>query len=434
LATSTTERSFDTVEEFWTDGDLALASEAASARGLDTLDEFEHRFVELLAASGDALVFASAREALRVALGLLKPRRGCDAVVVPSFCCHVVAEAVLAAGMRLLLVDSDPVTGSLNWSSVGRAMRMAETRALVVPHLFGLPVEFREVAAAAARSGIVVIEDCAHCLGARVQGRIAGTLGQMAVFSFNFDKPISLGGGGLLVCNPSAEIAQPLWQSLRATSRTNAPPVDRELQQLLAFRATVLARRRAIRRVGWSWKWRVRRRVRSTLNAAERLGIRRQTAGETFEALGPVKASLGVAMLKGYSRVQRARNANHETLRQALSLWHSGQLPAAASPDIEPSWLRGKVVLPELGATGVDLLGRRLCAAGFRSGRLNWGVPIHEHPAMAHCGSRMHALDSLAQASALARRGLDVPIHQEMSTEDVEYLASLIRDGVACLR
>jgi dTDP-4-amino-4,6-dideoxygalactose transaminase len=135
-------------------------------------------------------------------------------------------------------------------------------------------------------------------------------------------------------------------------------------------------------------------------------------------------------MLERYADVQRTRNANHETLRKALSRWHVGRLPAPASPDIEPSWVRGKVVLSGLDATRVDLLGRRLCAAGFRSGRLNWGIPIHEHPAMARSGSRMRALDSLGQASALARTGLDVPIHQEMATEDVEYLASLIRDGL----
>ena len=55
------------------------------------------------------------------------------------------------------------------------------------------------------KKGIVLIEDCAHCMGAFINSQIVGTIGHCAFFSFNYDKPISLAGsGGAAIFNESS--------------------------------------------------------------------------------------------------------------------------------------------------------------------------------------------------------------------------------------
>ena len=82
-----------------------------------------------------------------------------------------------------------------------RAQLRSDHHAIVVPHLFGVPSDFRPIRRAAAELGILVIEDCAHTVGGRIGKAVAGTLGDLAIFSFTYNKPISVAGGGVLLIN-----------------------------------------------------------------------------------------------------------------------------------------------------------------------------------------------------------------------------------------
>jgi dTDP-4-amino-4,6-dideoxygalactose transaminase len=119
-------------------------------------------------------------------------------IVFPALTFWVVPEIARVLGLTPVFADVDPETFNLTPASFKRAIT-AKTVAVVPTHLWGLPCDMDKIAGIASRHGIVVIEDCAHALGARFRGRPVGTLGDAAFFSFQMIKPLNTYGGGMAV-------------------------------------------------------------------------------------------------------------------------------------------------------------------------------------------------------------------------------------------
>jgi perosamine synthetase len=114
--------------------------------------------------------------------------------------------SIHAVGRRPLLVD----VAADNWNFAPESLAAAlgpATRFVIVSHLHGGLVPMREVMALARRNGITVIEDAAQAPGARVQGRLAGTWGDVGILSFGGSKLLTAGRGGALLTR-RADIAQ----------------------------------------------------------------------------------------------------------------------------------------------------------------------------------------------------------------------------------
>jgi dTDP-4-amino-4,6-dideoxygalactose transaminase len=159
---------------------------------------------ELAARLGVAATAAvsSGTVALELALRALGVGAGHE-VLIPTYVCDALHHAVRRAGAVPVLVDADPVTHSLS-AKDALARRTPRTRAVIVPHAFGLAADLEPFAAL----GIPVIEDCAQALGARLDdGRPAGAAGALAVCSFYATKMIAAGEGGA-VAGPTALIAR----------------------------------------------------------------------------------------------------------------------------------------------------------------------------------------------------------------------------------
>jgi dTDP-4-amino-4,6-dideoxygalactose transaminase len=106
--------------------------------------------------------------------------------------------SVHAVGALPVLVDVDPD----NWNFAPEALAAAvgpATRAVIVSHLHGGVVPMRELTAAAAEHGLAVVEDAAQAPGAFVQGRKAGTWGDVGILSFGGSKLLTAGRGGALL-------------------------------------------------------------------------------------------------------------------------------------------------------------------------------------------------------------------------------------------
>jgi len=125
-------------------------------------------------------------------------------VGVPVYACVTVFEAVAAAGLRCVFVDLAPDTFGYDFDSLGR--HRDEMAAAVVVHTFGFPGDVPAVGDIL--GGRPVIEDCAQALGTRRGGRSVGLEGVASIFSFNYHKPVSAGGGGLLAANDPAVAAR----------------------------------------------------------------------------------------------------------------------------------------------------------------------------------------------------------------------------------
>lgn len=194
-----------------------------------------------------AAVVASGSAALELALRALDVGAGHE-VLIPTYVCDALHHAVVRCGAAPVLVDADPATLSLA-AKDAEARLTARTRALIVPHAFGLAIDLAPFVAL----GVPVIEDCAQALGAEVDGRPAGGAGALAVCSFYATKLIAAGEGGAVV-GPAA-----LVQRVRETRdyderetlapRTNAKLTDMQAalaRSQLARLDAFVARRRAI--------------------------------------------------------------------------------------------------------------------------------------------------------------------------------------------
>jgi dTDP-4-amino-4,6-dideoxygalactose transaminase len=130
-----------------------------------------------------------------------------DEVILPSFTFVSCANAVVRAGGRPVFADIDEATLNVDPASVERLIT-ARTRAIMVVHYGGRAADMAAILELAGRHGLRVIEDAAHAIGARWQGRALGTIGDFGCFSFHATKDITCGEGGALVCRDAADTAR----------------------------------------------------------------------------------------------------------------------------------------------------------------------------------------------------------------------------------
>ena len=155
------------------------------------VEEFEQAFARYLGAPY-AVGVASGTDALHLALRAAGIGPGDEVITVPnSF--TATAMAIVHAGARPVFVDILPETFTLNPARLEGA-RTERTRAVLPVHLYGQPADMAEITAWAERRGLVVIEDACQAHGSAYRGKMAGTLGQAAAFSFYPTK--NLGGAG----------------------------------------------------------------------------------------------------------------------------------------------------------------------------------------------------------------------------------------------
>jgi dTDP-4-amino-4,6-dideoxygalactose transaminase len=121
-------------------------------------------------------------------------------VIIPSFVCTALFNAVHYAGASPVVADVDPGTGNIDPSSVKRLIS-PQTAAIIVPHMFGLPADVSAIK----DFEVPVIEDCAQSLGSSIEGRMVGSFGVAAVFSFYATKVIATGEGGM-VATPDRDL------------------------------------------------------------------------------------------------------------------------------------------------------------------------------------------------------------------------------------
>ncbi|HYC45251.1 MAG TPA: DegT/DnrJ/EryC1/StrS aminotransferase family protein [Burkholderiales bacterium] len=162
-------------------------------------ESFEREFAGYVGAR-HAIALANGTVALELALHALGIGEG-DEVIVPARSFVASAGCVVLRGARPVFADVDAVSGNISADTV-RPVVTARTRAIIAVHLAGWPCEMEPLMALARSRNIRVIEDCAQSHGAAYRGRITGSFGDVAAFSFCQDKIMTTGGeGGMLVTN-----------------------------------------------------------------------------------------------------------------------------------------------------------------------------------------------------------------------------------------
>lgn len=171
------------------------------------LKRFEQEFARAIG-SRFALSTSSCTGAMHLALLALGIGPG-DEVIVPELTWVATASAVVYCGAKPVFVDVDHDTWCLDVASAERAIT-ARTKAIVPVHLYGHPADMVAITSLARKHGIKVLEDAAAALGAEVNHRRVGDLGDVAAFSFQGAKTLTTGEGGMVVTNDRS-----LFESMR---------------------------------------------------------------------------------------------------------------------------------------------------------------------------------------------------------------------------
>ena len=199
------------------------------------VDRFEHDIRELTGSQG-AIATVNGTAALHAAMYLIGVRPG-DLVITQALTFVATCNAMFHMGARPVFIDVAEQSLGLcpratdAWLKDNTELREdgscyhrasgARVAAVVPMHTFGHPVEFDELAAVCKRWQLPIVEDAAEALGSQYRDRHAGTLADYGVLSFNGNKIITTGGGGMVLCQSAENSARA--KHLTTTAKVSHP-------------------------------------------------------------------------------------------------------------------------------------------------------------------------------------------------------------------
>lgn len=168
------------------------------------IKQFEEKFAAYIGRK-EGIAVANGSGALDIAVQALKIGPG-DEVIMPTFTIISPAQSVVRAGATPVLVDSDPLTWNMDVSQI-EAKITPKTKAIIVVHIYGLPVDMDPVLDLCQKYNLYLIEDAAEMHGQTYKGKKCGSFGDISTFSFYPNKHITTGEGGMIMVD-DPELAQ----------------------------------------------------------------------------------------------------------------------------------------------------------------------------------------------------------------------------------
>jgi perosamine synthetase len=382
----------------------ALAAGAAGAFGTASAGRITTR-IRFHWWAREVMLTGSGTQALTLALLAALERRP-GLVALPAYGCYDLATAALGAGATVVLYDLDPDSLQPDPASLEAALAHRPS-ALVLVHLYGIPVDVACIVQAARAGGTLVIEDAAQAFGATIDRRPAGSLGSLAVLSFGRGKGLTGGSGGALLANDDSGV------EAIASARARLNGSDRP-------------------RGGWaelaktSAQWLLARPAVYAIPAA--LPFLR--LGETvFHAPSPVRPMARASMRildSVWTRSLRATKVRYDNALRLLATARAdaGWRALRILPHACPGYLR----LP-LRPPGDDRP-RVLTPAAIRLGIIQ-GYPL---PLSALDGFRDRCVNSdasLPGARLLAESLITLPTHERLSASDLRAIPAWLREMAA---
>jgi dTDP-4-amino-4,6-dideoxygalactose transaminase len=176
---------------------------------------FERAFAAFIGVA-DAVAVPSGRAGLRFTFDAMGLEPGAE-VICSAFGYPIVPFLAKTLGYDLRFVDCEMQTLGMDPEALAAAIS-DKTRVVIATHLYGVPCQIDRIAEIVADRPAALVEDCAHCYGAAVGGRMAGSFGRAGYFSFETSKPINTMGGGMIT-TADAELAA----QMRAVREAESP-------------------------------------------------------------------------------------------------------------------------------------------------------------------------------------------------------------------
>ena len=142
---------------------------------------------------------SSGTGALEIALKSFDLKKG-DEIIIPTFSIISTALCVVKLGLKPILVDSDLMTWNMDTEQVIKKISK-KTKAIIITHIYGFPVNMNKVLRLAKKKNIKIIEDAAEMIGQTYYKKKCGSFGDISTFSFYANKHITTGEGGMILTN-----------------------------------------------------------------------------------------------------------------------------------------------------------------------------------------------------------------------------------------
>ena len=178
--------------------------------------EFENKFAELVGVER-AVAIQSGTAALHMALHVLGIKEG-DEVILPSTTFAATLHAVMYVKATPVIVDVDQDTWCLSVDAFKDAIT-SKTKAVIPVHLYGNSCDMEAITTIASLKGIFVVEDATESLGTTMSGRHSGTWGDIGCYSFNGNKMMTTGSGGMMVARSKDALQRVIYLINQANPR-----------------------------------------------------------------------------------------------------------------------------------------------------------------------------------------------------------------------
>lgn len=294
-----------------------------------------------------------------------------DEVIMPTFTIISCAAPIVRAGAMPVLVDCDSVTWNMRPEDVEKRIT-SKTKAIMVVHIYGLPVDMLPLLAIAERHGLKIIEDAAEMHGQTCNGLPCGSFGDLSTFSFYPNKHVTTGEGGMVV--------------------TDDPLLAEKCRGLrnLCFQP---GRRFVHEELGWNFR------------------------------MTNLQAALGVAQLARLDNFVERKRQMGKRYSELLTGVPGLELPAAKSSYAESIyWVYGLVLADEVPFDAEEMM-RRLAKLGVGTRPFFW--PMHEQPVFIRRG--WFKGERYPVAERIARRGFYLPSGLGLTDEELTRSAAAVR-------
>ena len=160
------------------------------------VEKFEYEFSKFVNRKFGVAV-SSGTGAIDIAIECLELKPG-DEIILPTFTIISCINQIVRSGLKPVLVDSDPKSLNINTNLIEKKITK-KTRAIMVVHTYGLPVEMDPVISISKKYNLFLIEDAAEMHGQTYKNKPCGSFGDISIFSFYPNKHITTGEGGMLL-------------------------------------------------------------------------------------------------------------------------------------------------------------------------------------------------------------------------------------------
>jgi perosamine synthetase len=295
--------------------------------GSNAVNRFEQAFADWLGARW-AFAFWKGRVALYAILRGMGIGEG-DEVILPGYTCVMDVNPIKYVGAKPVYVDIDPATYNIAPSLIEGKIT-SRTKLLLAQHTYGIPCEMDAIMDIAERRGVAVVEDCCLALGSKYKGRLCGTFGLAAYWSFQWNKPFTTGIGGMVT---TSDVVLAGRIDAICQKEMKAPPAKAAWMlafQRIIYRATIFPRTTAL--ASCIFRWLTRKGV--VVGSSSRTEFQPTMAADFFTGMSAGQGRSGLRQLKKIEANlahRRRMKSLYDELLQGTFL-SMAQLPAYMDP------------------------------------------------------------------------------------------------------